>query len=282
MWRDHPAGRVPAVSDPTMAERFRALHVPGTPLLMPNPWDSGSARLLAHLGFSALATTSAGFAATLGRFDGGVTREEALAHGAAIAAAVDVPVSADLENAFAADPAGVAETVAAAAATALAGCSVEDYTGNNDDPIYPLSLARERIAAAVQAAKADPGFVLTARAENFLRGRPDLADTIARLNAYEEAGADVVFAPGLSALPDVRAVVRSVGIPVSYMLLPGGPGVAELAEAGVARISVGVGFAWAATGAVARMARDLLDGKVTYWELAGEGSAANTAAFKKK
>jgi len=179
-------------------ERFRGLHVPGRPLLMPNPWDQGSARLLAHLGFAALATTSSGHAGTLGRLDGGVTRDEAIAHAAAIVAAVEVPVSADLENGFADDPAAVAETVTAAVAVGLAGCSIEDFTRRGDEPIYPLGLAVDRVAAAAHAARAGTGLVLTARAENHLRGRADLADTIARLQAYQQAGADVLYAPGLA------------------------------------------------------------------------------------
>src|SRR5215472_10273652 len=191
------------------AERFLELHHGTGPLLIPNPWDAGSARLLEWLGFSALATTSSGFAATLGRLDGSVTREEALDHAAAIAAATTVPVSADLENGFADSPEGVAETVRLAAATGLAGCSVEDATGRDDDPVYDRALATDRVAAAAEAAAGPARLVLTARAENYLHGRPDLADTIARLQAYQEAGADVLYAPGLTSLPDIREVVRS-------------------------------------------------------------------------
>src|SRR5215218_2232241 len=182
-------------------DRFLALHKAARPLLMPNPWDRGSAKLLESLGFEALATTSSGFAATLGRLDGGVTRDEAIAHGAGIVEAVDVPVSADLENCFADEPAGVADTVERAVETGLGGCSVEDFTRRGDDPIYDIALAAERVAAAVEAAhRGGRHFVLTARAENYLHGRPDLADTIARLQAYQEAGADVVYAPGLRRL----------------------------------------------------------------------------------
>ena len=181
------------------AARCLQLHDGPQPLLIPNPWDAGSARLLASVGFEALATTSSGFAATLGRLDGSVTRDEALAHAAELVAAVpDTPVSADLENGYADDPAGVAETVRLAVDTGLAGCSVEDYAGPGADPIYPAGLAVERVAAAAEAAHAGPvHLVLTARAENLLRGRIDLADTIARLQAYQEAGADVLYAPGL-------------------------------------------------------------------------------------
>src|SRR3954447_14753706 len=183
------------------ASLFLSLHQPGNPLLMPNPWDLGSARLLVAAGFQALATTSSGFAATLGRLDGSVTRDEAIEHAAALVDAVEVPVSADLENCFADDPAGVAVTVEQAIAAGLAGCSVEDFNGdrNSDTPIYDAGLARERVVAAVEAAHRGPvHLVLTARAENYLHGRADLSDTIARLQSYEEAGADVLFAPGIS------------------------------------------------------------------------------------
>src|SRR5579863_10652773 len=174
------------------ARQFLALHQPGDPLLLPNPWDLGTARLLASLGFQALATTSSGFAASLGRSDGSVSREEALVHAAVIVAASDLPVSADLENAFADEPAAVAETIGLAIEVGLAGGSVEDFTGREHDPIYDLRFAAERVAAAAQTAHAGPvPFVLTARAENYLHGRPDLADTITRLQAYQEAGADV-------------------------------------------------------------------------------------------
>jgi 2-methylisocitrate lyase-like PEP mutase family enzyme len=278
-------GRVLGVpNDPTHpADRFRALHVPGTPLLMPNPWDLGSAKLLAHLGFAALATTSSGHAGTLGRPDGSVSRAEALAHAAAIVAAVDVPVSADLENGFADDPAAVADTVADALATGLAGCSIEDFTGAADAPIYDLGLARDRIAAAAAAARAGSpagGPVLTARAENYLHGRPDLADTITRLQAYQEAGADVLYAPGLSALDDIRRVVAAVDRPVNVLAWPGGPTVADLAAAGVARISVGGTFSRVAAGAVAQAARELLeDGTYSFFALAAAGRDATAAAF---
>src|SRR5215470_9545998 len=171
------------------------------PLLIPNPWDAGSARLLEWLGFSALATTSSGFAATLGRLDGSVTPEEALGHAAVISAAVTVPVSADLENAFSDSPEGVAEVIRLATATGLAGCSVEDATGRDDGPVYDQALAVDRVAAAAEAATAGPGrLVLTARAENYLYGRQDLKATIARLQAYQKAGTDVLYAPGLTSI----------------------------------------------------------------------------------
>ncbi len=177
------------------AQRFLDLHRPGEPLLLPNPWDAGSAKLFASLGFRALATTSSGSAGTLGRLDGGLSRDEALAHAAAIAAATPLPVSADLENCFADETAGVAETLRLAAAAGLAGCSIEDYDAKLADPIYELRRAVDRVAAAAEVAHADETrLVLTARAENYLRGRSDLADTIRRLQAYQEAGADVVYA----------------------------------------------------------------------------------------
>ncbi len=263
------------------AERFLELHHGPEPLLIPNPWDAGSARLLEWLGFSALATTSSGFAATLGRLDGSVTREEALGHAAAIAAATTLPVSADFENGFADSPEGVAETVRLATATGLAGCSVEDATGRDDDPVYDGALATDRVAAAAEAASAGPGrLVLTARAENYLHGRPDLADTIARLQAYQEAGADVLYAPGLTSLADVREVIRSVDRPVNVLALPSGPTVAELAEAGVSRISVGGALAYAALGALVEAATELRDqGTYGYLARASQGRAAVQAAF---
>ena len=264
-----------------LAERFLSLHRGETPLLMPNPWDVGSAVLFESLGFQALATTSSGFAATLGRLDGQVTRDEAIAHAGAVAEAVSVPVSADLENCFADDPEGVAETVRLAAAAGLAGCSVEDYSGPESDTIYDRALAAERVAAAAEAAHAAPdGFVLTARAENHVHDRDDLADTIARLQSYQEAGADVLFAPGLRELSDIRELVSSVDLPVNVLVLPGMPTVAELAEAGVSRISVGGAFAYAALGAATDAARELLnEGTYGYWETAARGAKAARDAF---
>ena len=240
------------------ARAFLALHRPGDPLLLPNPWDAGSARVLADLGFAALATTSSGFAATVGRPDGGVTRDEALAHAGSIVAATDLPVSADLEDCFATDPAGVAETVTLAIGTGLAGCSIEDYTRDDGDPIYDLKRAAERVAAAAEAAHAG-AFVLTARAENYLHGKPDLADTIARLQAYQEAGADVLYAPGVTGMADIRQLLSAVDRPVNVLAMPGVPPVAELAEAGVSRVSVGGAFAYAALGALVTAATELRD-----------------------
>ena len=242
------------------AARFLELHRPGNPLLLPNPWDQGSAKLLASLGFQALATTSSGFAVTLGRSDGSVSRDEALAHAAAIVSATDLPVSADLENGFADDPDGVAHTVSLAVETGLAGLSVEDFSGRDAEPIYDIGLAAERVAAAAEAAHAgSPRLVLTARAENYLHGRPDLADTIARLQAYQAAGADVLYAPGLTSLADIRQVVSAVDRPVNVLAMPGVPPVSELAAAGVSRVSVGGALAFAALSSIADAAIELRD-----------------------
>jgi 2-methylisocitrate lyase-like PEP mutase family enzyme len=262
---------------------FLSLHSSERPLLMPNPWDRGSAVLLASLGFKALATTSSGFAATLGRLDGQVSREEALAHAAELADAVDVPVSADFENCFAHDPDGVAETVRLAAASGLAGCSVEDFAGREDDRIYDPEEAAERVAAAAEAAHAGPGkFALTARAENYVHDRRDFADTIARLQSFQEAGADVLFAPGIRELDEIRELVASVDRPVNVLVLPGMPSVSELAEAGVARISVGGAFAFAAFGAAAAAGRELLEsGTYGYWETSAAGAGATFEAFNR-
>lgn len=266
---------------PDRARAFRELHVPGDPLLLPNPWDPGSARLFASLGFKALATTSSGFAATLGRLDGDVDREEALAHAAAIVASTALPVSADLENGFADDPEGVAETASGAVGAGLAGFSIEDYTGDDEDPIYPVALAADRVAAAVAAAHAGgAGVVVTARAENHIRGRDDLADTIARLQAYEEAGADVLYAPGPSRAAEIRAIVEAVSLPVNVLVRPGSPPVSELAALGVARISVGGAFAFAAIDAVVAAARELQEeGTYAFTEATSRGAAAAGRAF---
>lgn len=263
------------------ARRFLALHRPGEPLLLPNPWDAGSAKLFASLGYRALATTSSGFAGTLGRLDGGVSREEALAHADAIAAATDLPVSADLEHGFGDDPAGVAETMRRAAATGMAGCSVEDYFARAPEPIYALAEAVARVEAAVEVARSEETrLVLTARAENYLRGRRDLADTIRRLQAYRAAGADVVYAPGLSDLAEIEQIVRSVDAPLNVLLLPGGPTVAELASVGVARISVGGSFHLLSLGAVEAAARELLErGTHEFWATAQAGRKVRERAF---
>jgi 2-methylisocitrate lyase-like PEP mutase family enzyme len=223
------------------ANRFQALHRGPGAFVIPNPWDAGSARVLAGLGFQALATSSGACAGALGRRDGQVSRDEALAHARAIVKATNLPVSADLEKGFADDPQGVAETVRLAAEAGLVGCSIEDATGNKEKPLYDFALAVERVAAAVQTARklAFP-FMLTARAENFLRGNPDLEDTIKRLQAFEKAGADVLFAPGLPDLAAVRAVCAAVSKPVNFMVGIKGKSfsVRELEAAGVRRISL--------------------------------------------
>jgi 2-methylisocitrate lyase-like PEP mutase family enzyme len=262
----------------TRADDFLALHVPGSPLLIPNPWDVGSARVLVGCGFRALATTSSGFAATLGRFDGGVSRDEAIGHGGQIAAAVDVPVSADLENCFADDPGGVAECVRAAVDAGLAGCSIEDHTRRDDDPIYDFELAADRVRAGVEAA--DGRLVITARAENYLHGRADLSDTISRLQAFQEAGAPVLYAPGLTDTGEIRSLVEAVDRPVNVLALPTAPPVAELAKLGVARISVGGAFLFAALGALVTAGRELLDeGTYGFWQQARVGRTVVDEAF---
>jgi len=267
----------PAVDRVEQAERFLALHQGPEPLLIPNAWDAGSAKLLVALGFSAVATTSSGFAASLGRLDGHTMDDESLANAAVIVkAAGAVPVSADLENGFADEPSKVRITLLNALGVGLSGCSIEDYTGRADDPIYDLKLAAERIEAAASIAHRGPvRMVLTGRAENFLHGRPDLADTIARLQAYQEAGADVLYAPGLTSLDDIASVVTSVDRPVNVLALPQGPTVAELAGAGVRRISVGGAFAFAAYGAMIEAARELQEqGTYGYWARSEIGRSA--------
>jgi 2-methylisocitrate lyase-like PEP mutase family enzyme len=261
------------------ARRFLELHRGDTALLMPNPWDIGSARILESLGFEALATTSSGFAGTLGRLDGSVTADEALAHAADLAGAVTVPVSADLENAFADDPAGVAHTITGAVAAGLAGCSVEDYS--RERGLYAPELAAERVVAAAEAAHhGDVHLVLTARAENHIRGNPDLADTIARLQSFQEAGADALFAPGVSDADDIRQIVAAVDLPVSVLALPNTPPVAELSKIGVKRISVGGSFFYAAVAGMAKAAQELLEqGTYGYWSEVGAGNGVARAAF---
>ena len=239
---------------------FRRLHEqPGT-FIIPNPWDIGTARILAVMGFEALATTSAGMAFSLGLAEGAVPREATLAHCRDIVAATPLPVSADLEKGFGDSPESAAETIRAAADIGLAGGSLEDHTGRPDDPIYDFALAVERIAAAAQARNALPhDLVLTARCENFLWGRRDLDDTLKRLQAYERAGADVLYAPGLHDLETIRAVCSALTKPVNIVMgLPGTTfGVAELADAGVKRISVGSALARLAYGAFVDAAREM-------------------------
>jgi 2-methylisocitrate lyase-like PEP mutase family enzyme len=265
------------------AQQFLALHTPGTPLLMPNAWDIGSAALFASLGFEAIATTSGGFAATRGRLDGAMSKDEVLAHAGELAAAVDIPVSADLENCFAHDPEGVAATIVTAVELGLAGGSVEDFTGDRGAPIYEFAQAADRVRAAAEAAHAGPvPFVLTARAENYLHGRQDLADTIARLQAYQEAGADVLFAPRVVDPDDLRQLLSSVDLPVSVLVLPGAPTVGELGELGVSRISVGGAVAVAAYGAAINAVTELRDkGTCGYWDLAAVARPVITDAFSR-
>ena len=235
------------------ARRFRELHRGPGAFVMPNAWDAGSARILAELGFQALATSSGAAAMSLGRRDGELTREEALSHARAIVLATELPVSADLEKGFGDEPQAVAETIRLAAAAGLVGGSIEDATGNKDQPVFDLGQATERVAAAAQAAHALPfPFTLTARSENFLRGRPDLDDTIKRLQAFERAGADVLFAPGLPTLEAVRTVCASVSRPVNFMVAIKGKSfsVAELEAAGVRRISLAASLYRTAMGAL--------------------------------
>jgi 2-methylisocitrate lyase-like PEP mutase family enzyme len=241
------------------AERFRALHERGGAFVIPNPWDAGSARLLAGLGFEALATTSSGFANSLGRADGQVTRAEAVGHCRLLSEATELPVSADLENCFADDPADAAATVIAAARAGAVGGSIEDYTGDPANPIYEFPLAVERVRAAAEAARSlDFPFTLTARAENLLHGRHDLDDTVRRLRAFEAAGADVLYAPGLRTLEEVRAVAGALGKPLNVLgPLVKGVTVAELAAAGARRISVGGALARAAVTALLRAGAEM-------------------------
>jgi len=250
------------VSQRDKAARFRALHEKPGAFVIPNPWDAGSARVLAGLGFPALATSSGACAGTLGRRDGRVTRAEALAHAQAIVAATDLPVSADLEKGFGDAPATAAETIRLAAEVGVVGGSIEDATGDTDRPLYDIGQATERVAAAVQAARALPfPFTLTARAENFLRGQPSLDDTIARLQAFERAGADVLFAPGLPDLAAVRAVCAAVSRPVNFMVGIKGKSftLAELEAVGVKRISLAASLYRMAMGGLLAAAREVKD-----------------------
>ena len=247
--------------------RFRALHARDQLFVMPNPWDVGSARLLAACGFEALATTSAGFAWSLGKHDQGVSRDELVMHVASLAEATSLPLNVDSERCYPDDPGGVAETVALLADAGAAGFSIEDYdptTGGID----PVDVAAERVAIAAEAARRLPDpMVLTGRAENHIRGVDDLDDTITRLAAYRDAGADVVYAPGLQDLDQIAAVVRAVGVPVNVLALPNGPTVAELASIGVRRISTGSSLAAAAYGALVAGADELsTDGTSRYAE----------------
>jgi 2-methylisocitrate lyase-like PEP mutase family enzyme len=249
-----------AMTQSEKASRFRALHQGRGAFVIPNPWDAGSAKILAELGFQALATSSGACAAALGKRDGEVTREEALAHARAIVMATDLPVSADLEKGFGDTPEAAAETIRLAAGIGLVGGSIEDATGYKDRPLFEFGHAVERVAAAVQAAHALPfTFTLTARTENFLRGSPDLDDTIRRLQAFERAGADVLFAPGLPDLDAVRAVCVAVSKPVNFMVGIKGKSfsVAELSAAGVRRISLATSLYRAAMTGLRAAAREV-------------------------
>jgi 2-methylisocitrate lyase-like PEP mutase family enzyme len=248
---------------PTQAEKgaaFRALHQRDRAFIIPNPWDVGSARLLAHMGFEALATTSMGYAFSVGKTDGAVGRNEMIAHVRQLAAGTDLPVSADLENCYADEPEAAAEAIRLAAAAGVVGGSIEDATGRPEQPIYEFTLAVERVRAAVAAARSLPfTFTLTARAENYLHGPPDLKDTIKRLQAFQEAGADVLYAPGLRSKEDIAAVVSSLDRPVNVLM--GLQGVLlnldELSAMGARRISVGSALQRTALGAFLRGAREM-------------------------
>ena len=248
---------------PTQQEKgteFRALHRRDGAFIIPNPWDVGTAKLLAHLGFEALATTSMGAAFSAGLADGAVGREKMLSHVAQIVSATDLPVSADLENGFGGAPEAAAETIRLAAAAGAVGGSIEDATGRPDRPIYEKEHAADRVRAAVEAARALPfPFTLTGRAENYLHGRPDLQDTIVRLQAYQEAGADVLYAPGLATKDDIAAVVSSVDRPVNVVMGLRGVqlSLADLSALGVKRISVGSALCRTALGAFLRAAREM-------------------------
>lgn len=252
----------------TYAEKsaaFRALHERPGAFVIPNPWDAGTARLLASLGFEALATTSLGLANTLGRADGtgAVGRDEVLANCRAIAEATDLPVNADLENGYADEPKAAAEMIRLAAGAGVVGGSIEDATGDPSKPIYDFELAVERVRAAVEMARSLPTrFMLTARAENFLHGRRDLDDTIRRLRAFESAGADVLYAPGLRDLASIRTVAAAVGRPINVVMSSADPSitVAQLAEAGVKRISVGGALSRLALAAFLKGAREMKEG----------------------
>jgi 2-methylisocitrate lyase-like PEP mutase family enzyme len=247
----------------TQAEKgraFRALHERDRAFIIPNPWDIGSARLLAHAGFEALATTSAGYAFSVGKTDNSISRDEMIAHVASIAAATNLPINADLENGYGDSPAEAAETIRLAGQAGASGASIEDATGKSDHPIYDLAHAADRIRAAAEAARALPfAFTLTARAENYLNGRADLKDTIKRLQAYQEAGANVLYAPGLTSKEDIAAVVSSVDRPVNVLAgLANAPlTLADLSALGVKRVSIGSLFSRAAYGAAIRAANEM-------------------------
>ncbi len=262
--------------------RFRELHAGERLFVMPNPWDVGSAQLLEAAGFEALATTSAGFAWSLGKLDGGASRADLVEHVAALTAATSLPLNVDSERCYPEDPGGVAETVALLADAGAAGFSIEDYdpaTGRIDD----VEHASERVATAAKAAHGlGSSLVLTGRAENHIRGVDDLDDTIARLVAYRDAGADVVYAPGLASIDQIEAVVKAVGVPVNVLALPDGPSVAELEAAGVRRVSTGGSLARAAYGALMAGARELLADGTSRYAVSGVSNDVLAAAFARE
>jgi 2-methylisocitrate lyase-like PEP mutase family enzyme len=263
---------IPTLTQTEKGRAFRALHEGDNAFIIPNPWDVGTARLLAQLGFEALATTSAGYAFSVGQPDGTIGRAETMAHVSAIVSATDLPVSADLENGFGDEPESVAETIKLAAQAGLVGGSIEDVTGRVDCALYELGHAVDRVRAAAEVVRNLPfRFTLTARAENYLVGRPDLNDTITRLQAYQEAGADALYAPGLTSKEDIATVVSSLDRPVNVVM--GLQGVqlslAELSALGVKRISVGSALSRAALGAFLRAAREMREhGTFTFAEAA--------------
>jgi len=265
---------------PTQSERgaaFHALHERPQIFIIPNPWDVGSACMLEGMGFEALATTSSGFATTLGRFDGQVTRDEKMQHCREICQAVDIPVSADLENCFSDTPGGVAETVRLAADTGLVGCSIEDFTDKPEPKIYDFELAVERVKAGVEAAKAlSFPFTITARAEGVLRNVHDLDEAIRRLKAFEAVGADVLYAPGLKTNDEVRKVVGAVSKPVNVLTMPNLT-IDDLSAAGVRRVSLGGWLARVATGALLKAATEMRD-QGTFSELNSAASANDIAS----
>lgn len=262
------------------AARFLELHRQERPLLLANAWDVGSARLLASLGFQALASTSSGHAASLGRLDYAVDREEALAHAAALVNATELPVSADFEDGFAKDAAGVAETVRLGGEVGLVGCSIEDWS-SAEERLYDLEEAAERVAAAAEAAHAGAArLVLTARAENHIRGKLDLDDTIARLCAFQQAGADVLYAPGIAGVEDIVKIVAAVDLPVNVLARSGLPAIDELSALGVKRVSVGGAFAFVALAAAAGAASEFFSrGTYDFLEASAAGVKVAHDAF---
>ncbi|MBT4489155.1 MAG: isocitrate lyase/phosphoenolpyruvate mutase family protein [Rhodospirillaceae bacterium] len=253
------------------ADAFAALHAGPDIFVMPNPWDIGSTQILTGMGFKALATTSAGYAFSRGRMDGVIGRDEMLAHVTEIVDATDLPVTADLENGYGDSPEAAGETIRLATLTGLAGGSIEDYTPHDGGKIYDMSLATDRVAAAAAAARAsEVPFILTARAENFIRGNRDLDDTIKRLQAFEAAGADVLYAPGLPGLDAIRTVCQSVGKPVNLVMGLSGSDLTtgQLADAGVRRISLGGALARAALGAFMDAAKEIQTGNYKFLDRA--------------